>query len=526
MEVSVDHRAVLLRAAARLILLLGSTAHAQDLPEPVRVHGMSVGYRADRLEIRLTPPVSSLVRESFKGRQESGSEPASNGPFGVAALDAVAERLGVVSIEPEFRGDVPPPPGSVTADLTAFYIAHLSPGADPRVAIEELRSLPQIASADPIPVLPVALVPDDSLWTASYWYFQPSRRDIHAPEAWEITTGDSAVLVAVLDTGVLPYHPDLGGGTAGWAGLIWTHTAEAQGMPGLDDDGNGFVDDAHGWDFVSLSSGFGVSAGEDWRDADNDPNDFNGHGTAVAGLIGGLSNNGIGIAGTAWDVRLMPLRIGWSTTSGGVVDMSYAAQAIRYATRMGASIINCSFATLNLSGLFEAVSAAVDAGLTIVSASGNNGQPHDLAARDDVIAVAASRSDDTVAPFSNLGSYVDLCAPGDDILSTFVSPLRPPGGDSVAVRQPAYATSLDGTSFAAPLVAGGVALMQARQRALGGGRSIRWRCCPGFAELPMTSHRRTPGSPATARAGSTCTGPSTSPRRRGSRNCPARPHRG
>ncbi|MEK7331097.1 MAG: S8 family serine peptidase, partial [Candidatus Eisenbacteria bacterium] len=288
-----------------------------------------------------------------------------------------------------------------------------------------------------------------------------TRRDIHAPEAWDVSTGDTAVVVAVLDTGVLPYHPDLGGRNAGRSGQIWTNWVEAAGVPRVDDDGNGFVDDVHGWDFVS----FGLQAlpGEDGRDEDNDPNDFAGHGTAVAGLVGALTDNGIGIAGTAWQVRIMPLRMGWASTfsAGGEVDMSFAAKAIRYATRMGAQVINCSWASLNLSGLDAAVGAAVRAGVTVVSASGNNGNPHYLGDRDDVLAVAASDSNDRVAPFSNTGPFVDLTAPGVAMRSAWI--VRP-GADSLGRRQPAYIGALDGTSFSAPLTAGVAALIQAERR--------------------------------------------------------------
>src|SRR5262249_24074476 len=150
-----------------------------------------------------------------------------------------------------------------------------------------------------------------SLYTTSYWFAAPDHRDIQAPEAWDVTTGDSTILVAVLDTGVLPYHPDLGGTTAGYAGQIWTNEAEANGVPGVDDDGNGVIDDVHGYDFVDRPSD-GVVPGEDYAVPDNDPNDFAGHGTFVAGIIGARTNNGIGVAGTAWNVRILPVRVGWS----------------------------------------------------------------------------------------------------------------------------------------------------------------------------------------------------------------------
>ncbi len=328
-----------------------------------------------------------------------------------------------------------------------------------------LRALPEVASADPIPLLPVAVTPNDSTFAASYWFQDlPLRHDIAAPEAWNVTTGDTAIVVGVLDTGIVPYHPDLGGVIAGLAGQIWTNAAEADGIPGADDDGNGFIDDVHGWDFINRPPD-GVTTGEDYADQDPDANDMAGHGTAVAGVVGALTDNTIGVAGTAWNVRLMPLRIGWSAVGAplGLVDMSAVAQALRYAARMNVPVVNCSFATINLSGLIAAASSATRAGVVIVSAAGNGGQPHDLADREDVIAVAATGPGDVVAGFSNLGAFVDLSAPGASIATTFV---RPTTSDSIGLRQPSYVV-IDGTSFSSPMVAGGAALVQSQRRATG-----------------------------------------------------------
>jgi hypothetical protein len=299
----------------------------------------------------------------------------------------------------------------------------------------------------------------------SRWFYQPNgRHDIHAPEAWDITTGDTSIVIGILDTGVLSWHPDLGGSTAGASGNMWTNWAEANGLPGVDDDGNGFIDDAHGWDFVDLATPTNIPAGEDWDEQDPDPSDFAGHGTVVAGLAGGIGNNGIGVTGTAWRVRIMPLRIGWAETSDplGIVDMSYVAQAIRYATRMGAHVINCSFESIDMNGLFAAVDDAVRAGVIVVAAAGNGSPFHALADREDVIGVASTDSTDKISFFSNLGDYVDVAAPGEAIASTFVAHAST---DSIGARFPTYIPSIDGTSMSSPLVAGGVALMLAHRKA-------------------------------------------------------------
>src|SRR5262249_21932404 len=280
------------------------------------------------------------------------------------------------------------------------------------------------------------------------------------------TQGDTSIVVALIDTGLIPYHPDLGGSTPGLRGNIWTNWAEAGGLPGVDDDGNGFVDAGWGWDFVSLPTGNGVTDGEDWRDQDGDPNDFVGHGTGVAGVIGAIANNQHGVTGTVWNARIMPLRVGWSLQERqtGVVDMSYVAQAIRYATRMHAKVINISLSTTALIEMDYAVNAAIAAGITVVVAAGNNGSPGGLQPRPGLIYVTATDRNDVVPPWANIGSYVDLAAPGAAIATTV---LKRAGTDSVGMRQTNYVPDANGTSFAAPFVSGAVALMQAYQIKLG-----------------------------------------------------------
>src|SRR5207247_9746098 len=107
-------------------------------------------------------------------------------------------------------------------DCTSSFPRRLPAGGAREDALEQLRALPEVASAEPIAVLPVSAVPNDSLWSSSWWFYQPSRNDIHAPEAWDVTRGDTAIVVAIIDTGVLYYHPDLGGPVAGVPGQMAT----------------------------------------------------------------------------------------------------------------------------------------------------------------------------------------------------------------------------------------------------------------------------------------------------------------
>ncbi len=450
-------------SVATLGLLLAAPTNARTLDLPVRRPGdVSVAgpaYLGDRLSVRLRP---SAARAAL-GRAVRG---ARSERLGIAALDQVARSMGGAWFEPEFEGESPPADPNAT-DFTTFYLVHLPASAELASALDRFAALNEVERAEPIPVLPLTAVPNDSLWSISTWFYQPpSRRDMHAPEAWDLTTGDTSIVVAILDTGLLPYHPDIGGRIAGLPGQVWTNWPERGGIPGVDDDGNGFVDDVWGWDFVDLTIGSDVRPGEDGYDEDGDPNDFVGHGTNVAGLIGALADNASGIAGTVWQARLMPLRIGWSSVAHptGEVSLSFAAQAMRYATRMGARVINCSFSTQPYQALDLAITEATRQGVLVVTAAGNNGSPNSIGPREDVLTVAAIDSEDVVTGFSNRASYVDLAAPGGSLATTS---LTRTGTDSLGLRQCTYAIGAAGTSFSTAFASGAVALVQARRHALG-----------------------------------------------------------
>jgi len=264
--------------------------------------------------------------------------------------------------------------------------------------------------------------------------------DIDAPEAWDLTTGSSDVVIAVIDTGIDYTHPDL-------IDNIWTNPGEIAG-DGIDNDGNGFTDDIYGWDFA-------------YDDAD--PTDGDGHGTHVAGTIGAVGNDSKGVVGVNWNVSLMSLKFLDNDGSGSTSD---AIDAIHYATMMrrdyGVNIV----ATSNSWGggsfstaLRDAIADSGTENILFIAAAGNGGNdgigddndalPHypsnyDL---DNIIAVAATDRNDQRATWSNFGvESVDLAAPGASIYSTM------PGSN--------YGT-LSGTSMATPHVAGVVGLVAA-----------------------------------------------------------------
>lgn len=267
--------------------------------------------------------------------------------------------------------------------------------------------------------------------------------DIDAPEAWDVATGAATVIVADIDTGVDYTHPDL-------AANIWTNPGEIPGN-GIDDDGNGYIDDVHGWDFANN---------------DNDPMDDAGHGTHTAGTIGAVGNNGVGVAGIAWSARILPIKF---MDANGEGTFENAAKAILYGAKMGARISNNSYGGGFSQTIEDAINMANQQGMLVVTSAGNDGVDVDqpslaqfpcASAAPNVLCVAATDRLDTRIFFSNYGAKsVDLGAPGVSILSTV------PTGNC-AICSPGGYLALSGTSMASPHVAGAAALVLAHSPSL------------------------------------------------------------
>jgi subtilisin family serine protease len=313
---------------------------------------------------------------------------------------------------------------------------HVAVADDLERTLATLAADPRVASVERNAIFRAQLVPDDPRF-AEQWGLRNTGQsggtpgaDVDATAAWSVFTGDSELRIGVIDTGIDLEHPDL-------TDNLWTHPGEIADN-GVDDDGNGYIDDVHGWDFAN---------------DDPDPDDDNGHGTHVAGIIAARGDNGIGVSGLVWRGKLVAIKFLDSSGSGTTAN---AIRAIEYAVAIGLRITNNSWGGPELSpAMREAIAAAGAAGQLFVAAAGNRAANNDLEGNypsnfrlPNLISVAATSATDQLASFSNYGvASVDIAAPGNAILSTL------PG---------ARYGLLSGTSMAAPLVSATAALLVGR----------------------------------------------------------------
>jgi len=315
--------------------------------------------------------------------------------------------------------------------------------ADTTWTIHTLEQDPRVAYAEPNFIVHAADTPNDPSFSQEWGLNNTGQQvnfttgtpdaDIDAPEAWSVSHGSPDVTVAVIDTGVDLAHPDL-------AQNIWINQGENCAgcrTNGIDDDGDGYVDDWRGWDFVNH---------------DNDPTDDNGHGTHVSGTIAAAGNNGIGTTGVTWNSKIMPLKFLDSQGSGSTED---AISAILYARAQGVPILNNSWGGGDFSqALQDAIELTDQSGELFVAAAGNDftntdQEPFWPSSYDtpNIVSVGASDQFDRKAWFSNYGvRTVDLSAPGTNIYSTW--------------KGSTYRFA-DGTSMASPHVSGAAALVKA-----------------------------------------------------------------
>ncbi len=336
---------------------------------------------------------------------------------------------------------------------------------DPWAAAAALRASGAVVAAAPNVALHLDdTIPNDPFLSEQWWVPTAAAGGIHLPQAWDVERGAATVRIGIMDTGVDLGHPDL-------ATQIWTNPGEIAGN-GIDDDGNGYIDDLHGWDFGN-------------NDADPNPHaiidpsadvDIGFHGTFVAALAAAATNNAEGIAGTAWNCRIVPLKVADST---GDIPLSAVGQAFAYATAKHLEVLNMSLGAPDSGGVLAAffqplVNAANAAGVVCVAAAGNDGAdtPSYPAACIGVVGVGATNDSNTRSSFSNYGGWVSVGAPGelmwsaicrnytiDDYSQIFYLFFFGWDGDHPYMEG-------DGTSFASPIVAGICGLVRSRYPAL------------------------------------------------------------
>ena len=324
------------------------------------------------------------------------------------------EKYKISSIEKAFRNFENP-------IFDNIYVLKVPKDSDILSIVKDYSSFPDVIYAVPNYIAYSSMVPNDPCFNLQWALHNTGQTagtpdaDIDAPETWDIEIGDEDIIITISDSGVDWDHPDL-------AAKIWINSDEI--LDGTDNDGNGFIDDIRGWDFVNN---------------DNNPTDDNGHGTCCAGIASAVTDNNIGMAGICWNCRIMPVK---GLNQGGSGTYQDLAEGIIYAADNGADIISMSWGGSSSPIMEDAIDYAYSQGVALIAAAHNYHSDSKIypAAYDNVISVAATYYNDEKMYFSNFGSWVDVAAPGYDIYTTALD-------DN-------YTICFTGTSAATPHVAG------------------------------------------------------------------------
>ena len=332
-----------------------------------------------------------------------------------------------------------PRAGKQTVDISRYFAIQFEPSQGIEDFINELYGTGYFEIIEPEYAYEMDFNPNDPRMAGQYYL-----KTIKAFEGWDITQGSEDITIAIVDSGGDMDHPDL-------ADNLYINTNEIPNN-GIDDDNDGFVDNYRGWDFVGSDT---LNINDPNFIGDNDPSIHTGgeisHGTWVAGCASARTNNGVGIAGVGFRTKLMFTKHtadNQKTTNGSIY---FGYSGILYAANQGIKIINCSWGGPSPSQILQDIinHVTLDLGCLVVAAAGNTGTdaPSYPAAYDNVLSVSATDSKDVRALFTTYGSTVDIAAPGVNIFTTSFN-------DS-------YST-ISGTSFSSPLVAGAAALVWAK----------------------------------------------------------------
>ncbi|MCR4439935.1 MAG: S8 family serine peptidase [bacterium] len=395
--------------------------------------GIQGGYGGPWADRAYRPQKTQYVPGELIVKLKPGAAPVllSDGlATGAPAVDQQLARIGVQRVEQLLKGLKHAPNGG-----ERIYRVSFAAPRDPEEVAAELRTSPYLEYADPVAVHFIEETPNDPRF-GEQWYLPK----IKAPQAWDVAKGDSSVVIAIVDNGVDYQHPDL-------AQNLWVNWREARGLAGVDDDGNGYVDDVYGYDIA-----------EQDPDPTNCPPDAEGyydHGTLLAGVACAVTNNGVGIAGTSWGCRYMPVKTSYDSSPRSV---SFGYQGILYAARTGARIINCSWGRFGqpMASEQDIINTATAMGAVVVASAGNTvtDELHYPSAYRNVLSVTwLSSGDQRIAVYqsgewvgSTHGPAVDVAAPGLNISSTVP---RSAGSYGLA----------SGSSLASPIASGTCGLL-------------------------------------------------------------------
>lgn len=340
-----------------------------------------------------------------------------------SAFNAMASSIGMTNLHKKFPRDKSPEKeyneaGQKMADLSLIYELNYTAAVSIEKAISKLLLSGVLVYAEPHFIPKPCYTPNDPLATASSQYHLQT---INAFNAWTVNRGDSAIVIGVTDTGTDPTHTDL-------FNNIKRNYADVN--DGIDNDGDGYIDNYMGWD-VAMN--------------DNDPTwQTNSHGVHVCGITGASADNNLGGAGVGFNCKFLPVKIG---DAGGALIAAY--EGIKYAADHGCQIINCSWGGGGASQYGQDIVdyATINKNCLVVAAAGNNAADGDFfpGAYNYVMAVANTNSGDAKDFTSNYGYFVDVCAPGTSINSTW------PGS---------FYITLTGTSMSSPVVAGAAGIVK------------------------------------------------------------------
>ncbi|SVA90378.1 uncharacterized protein METZ01_LOCUS143232, partial [marine metagenome] len=340
---------------------------------------------------------------------------------GIIEIDDILSKMAIDDISPvvPYKKNLDPR----LPDINRIYRIRYSVNISPDKVAEQFNNLDNVIYSEPRYIQYETTVPNDPYYS-NQWHLPV----IDASQAWNTTTGDTSVIIAIVDDAVDLDHEDL-------ADNIFTNWVEYHGTDGVDDDFNGYVDDIHGWDFAENN---------------NDPNpviDNQDHGTHVSGCASAVTNNGIGVAAPGWKCKILPLK--FSNDNSGSLSGD-AAAAIIYAADMGAALTNNSYGGGGFSNYFlDAFHYAYELGTLSITSAGNSDENELFypAGYNSVFSVASTASGDYKSGFSTYHLSVDISSPGSGILSAY------PNND--------YA-SASGTSMASPVAAGVAGLIKSQ----------------------------------------------------------------